>query len=82
MVYFRSAPLPSPGLDIDPKASSALQIHQAIDHDANSTPPLKGKHHMAFWPLCLNTLTNRPTQGLEYSLCPVRPPASRLARFP
>jgi len=37
---------------------------------------------MAVWSLCLNTLTDRPTQGFMPCLCIVRPPASILARFP
>jgi len=53
-----------------------------INHDAKSTQLLKSEHHMAVWSLCLNTLTDRPTQGLMPCLCIVRPPASRLARFP
>jgi len=78
MVYFRSAPLSSPGL----KISRLFPGFPVINHDANSTPPLKGKHHMAVWSLCLNTLTDSPTQGLLSCLCCVSPPAYRLARCP
>jgi hypothetical protein len=52
-----------------------------INHDAKSTQLLKSEHHMAVWSLCLNTLTDRPTQGSKLCLCSVRPPAIRLARF-
>jgi len=56
--------------------------HQAFDLDAKSTLLLKSEHHKAVWSLCLNTLTDRPTQGSMTPLCYVRPPASRLARCP
>jgi len=53
-----------------------------INLDAKSTQLLKSEHHKAVWSLCLNTLTDRPTQGLRSCLYSVRPPVSGLARFP
>ena len=53
-----------------------------INLDAKSTLPLKGEHHKAVWSLCLNILTDRPTLMSTPCICSVRPPASRLARFP
>jgi hypothetical protein len=53
-----------------------------INLDAKSTQPLKGEHHKAVWSQCLNILTDRPTLRSEPCFCFVRPPASRLARFP
>jgi hypothetical protein len=82
MVYFRSAPLPSPGLVLNLITSSVSQIRKVINLDATSTHPLKGEHHKAVWSQCLNILTDSPTQGLMSCLCLVRPPASRLARCP
>ena len=53
-----------------------------INLDAKSTQLLKSEHHKAVWSICLNTLTDRPTQDFLTNLCFVRHPASRLARFP
>jgi hypothetical protein len=53
----------------------------AIYLDAKSTLLLKSEHHKAVWSICLNTLTDRPTQDILTNLCFVRPPASRLARY-
>jgi len=77
-VYFRSTTLPIPGLVISRK----LPEFSAIYLDAKSTQLLKSEHHKAVWSICLNTLTDSPTQGSMSNLCSVRPPASRLARFP
>ena len=57
-----------------------------INLDAKSTQLLKSEHHKAVWSLCLNTLTDRPTQNNSTLLCSVRPPVDqfnmRLARYP
>ena len=53
-----------------------------INLDAKSTQPLKGEHHKAVWSQCLNILTDRPILESKPRICSVRPPASRLARFP
>jgi hypothetical protein len=61
-----------------------MKTHQIVNLDAKSTLLLKSEHHKAVWSLCLNTLTNRPTQSISIPLCFVRPPVDhnmRLARF-
>jgi hypothetical protein len=52
-----------------------------INLDAKSIQLLKSEHHKEDWSLCLNSLTDRPTQDVLTILCFERPPASGLARF-